>query len=62
MVKIVKPSSGFLAGVWCRWPELRAAAAWIVESWVRPADLDAGWEQGPDHSRQGGDPENAASR
>lgn len=31
-----------------RWPEVRANLRWIVDSWLRPPDAAAGWEQGPD--------------
>ena len=28
------------------WPEISAAMAWIVGSWVRPGGSESGWEQG----------------
>ncbi len=31
-----------------RWPEVRADLGWIVDSWLRPPDAPARWEQRPD--------------
>jgi hypothetical protein len=31
-----------------RWPEVKADLRWIVNSWLRPPDAAAGWEQYPD--------------
>jgi len=28
-----------------RWHELEASLAWIVGSWLRPGDTEAGWQQ-----------------
>jgi hypothetical protein len=40
---------GFLAALMralrARWLDWRAAIAWSVGSWLRPADAEAGWEQ-----------------
>ena len=36
---------GRWASVRARFPELRAAVAWIFSSWVEPAGSEAQWEQ-----------------
>ena len=36
---------GRWASVRSRFPELRAAVAWIFSSWIEPAGSKAGWEQ-----------------
>ncbi len=28
-----------------RWAEVRAALAWVLASWLRPADADSHWQQ-----------------
>jgi hypothetical protein len=28
-----------------RWPEIRAEIGWAIDSWIRPTDAEAEWEQ-----------------